>query len=601
MITEGNGSIGLFRGQRFIDETAMRLPDDNDDRSFEGDFGDVDGDGDIDLFIANGFVGENKLFINDGKAIFKDETSLRLPQEDVPSEGVQFGDIDMDRDMDIVVSNIIGDSFIYFNNGSGIFNRVAIHGGLFTRDARLIDADRDGRPDIIFANSDPTGGIGSGDQNRLFMNHGSGVFLDETSTRLPQLNDSTSIVRVGDVNRDGATDILFFNFGLSQHVRLLFNDGAGHFTDVTEDRLPFRQGSLGGDLGDADGDGDLDIILAISSVTGDTADIIGPAQNLIWINDGTGGFTDQTADRLPILLDESVDAIFADIDRDGDNDIVVANADIRRYPDVRGAQNHVLINQGSGFFSDKTSSIIPALQDRTISIKPADIDADGDMDLFVANVMEQSRILINKVQGQGSFVSPAGDFSELILNPDSTFTRTLKDGTQINFDSNGFHISTVDRNGNATVYSYDIEGRLARITDPAGMITTLSYIGNRLASITDPVGRITTFEHDLDGNLINITDLDGSRRQFSYDTRHRLVSQISKRGFTANYAYKFGGRNVQVSRPDGSVNTIIPAETVGLVDYILSGGFALIIAILCSISSYQNIELYKIIEKLLHK
>ncbi|MGH7453955.1 MAG: hypothetical protein ACRENG_21570, partial [bacterium] len=164
------------------------------------------------------------------------------------------------------------------------------------------------------------------------------------------------------------------------------------------------------------------------------------------------------------------------------------------------------------------------------------------------------------------FQSPLGDFSTLVRNADGTYTRTLKDSTQSHFNARGLLTSVVDRNGNTTSYSYDPNERLISITDPVGLVTTLSYANGRLAGVTDPAGRITRFEQDAAGNLIRITDPDGSTRQFGYDAHHRLMTQINKRGFSTTYHYNFAGRITKVVRPDGSTNEISPSETVGLID-----------------------------------
>ena len=99
-----------------------------------------------------------------------------------------------------------------------------------------------------------------------------------------------------------------------------------------------------------------------------------------------------------------------------------------------------------------------------------------------------------------------------------------------------------------------------------GLETTFSYVGALLRSITDPAGRRTQFEHDAAGNLTRISDPNGTSRSFECDSRHRLIAQISKRGFRTSYAYDFAGRNVGVRRSDGSTRGIVSSGTVGLRD-----------------------------------
>ncbi len=169
-------------------------------------------------------------------------------------------------------------------------------------------------------------------------------------------------------------------------------------------------------------------------------------------------------------------------------------------------------------------------------------------------------------EGPPTFPGPSGDFSQLVLNADGSFTRRLPQGVDVNFDAEGRETSFVDFLGKTTSYEYDVSDRVARITDPAGLTTTLNYAGAHLSEVVDPASRRTTFEHDGTGNLTRITDPDGTSREFAYDARHRLISQISKRGFVTTYTYDLAGRNVLVSRPDGSTRRFEPSETVGLAD-----------------------------------
>ncbi len=164
------------------------------------------------------------------------------------------------------------------------------------------------------------------------------------------------------------------------------------------------------------------------------------------------------------------------------------------------------------------------------------------------------------------FITPPGDFSSLVANPDGSYTRTLKDGTRICFDSSGRHTSTVDRNGNTTIFGYDPQGRVDSITDPTSTTTALQYVGGYLSSITDPANRTTLFQHDALGNLVKITDPDSSEREFAYDLRHRLINQTSKTDFQTTYDYDFAGRFSSSNWPDGSTRLLSPSEVVGLAD-----------------------------------
>jgi len=167
---------------------------------------------------------------------------------------------------------------------------------------------------------------------------------------------------------------------------------------------------------------------------------------------------------------------------------------------------------------------------------------------------------------QGDYVIPVTEHSLLFKNPDGTYTRKLKNGDEVHFNALGLQTSVVEKNGNTTNYEYDGQGKLISITDPVGLVTTVTYSGEKIASVTDPAGRITNFETDGSGNLTKITDPDGSFRLFSYDSNHRLTSQTSKRGFVTTYQYNFAGKNIGAIRPDGSTVSMSPQWMVGLVD-----------------------------------
>ena len=172
---EGDNALYINDGTgRFSDESAARIPQraGGGEETREADFGDVDGDGDLDLLFANvaAFVAgadpRNRLLINDGNGVFADETSSRLPAASVSSFDGDFADIDGDGDLDIVTANADVDlsvgriadsrSRAYLNDGSGVFTDAseAVFGAGATGtglDLEFADFDGDGRPDFYLA------------------------------------------------------------------------------------------------------------------------------------------------------------------------------------------------------------------------------------------------------------------------------------------------------------------------------------------------------------------------------------------------------------------------------------------------------------------
>ncbi|WP_428265458.1 FG-GAP repeat domain-containing protein [Haliangium sp.] len=364
----------------YRDVTATHLPSgDLDGLSMDAKPIDVDGDGDLDLMIANEFR-PNILLINDGQGRFRNDSDARIPQVNHDSEDVGVADFDRDGDLDIVVvSEDDQIDELYFNRGDGRFTdegaRIPVQST--TNGVIVADLDGDGGPDLVLANRG---------QNQILINDGSGGFVDQTEARLPAVDDITQDVELGDVDGDGDLDLLVGNEGAN---RLLLNDGTGRFTDAPAGALPGRaapEETREADFGDADGDGDLDIVYANVRFFVDGAAL----ENRLLLNDGAGRFTD-AGDRLPQHDDSTVDADFVDLDGDGDQDLVTCNTDGLGTP----APFRALLNDGGGRFRDGTAEMFPTSAAGTcFDVEAADFDGDGLLDLYFANRRGADRLLL---------------------------------------------------------------------------------------------------------------------------------------------------------------------------------------------------------------
>ncbi len=194
---------------------------------------DFNGDGALDLYMVNNTPGgeQNRLLFNDSLGVFRDVTGLYILNNAADqSVWACAGDIDGDKDIDIVIINRAQNHAILTNKGKGIFQRSEItaasaaqaHGG------ELVDVDGDGDLDLVVAQSDTQ-------QNELFLNNGRGVFTRDTQ-RLPAESDNTYAVRSFDANMDGYPDLYYINY--SQANRLLLNDGNGYFSEAPSGLMP---------------------------------------------------------------------------------------------------------------------------------------------------------------------------------------------------------------------------------------------------------------------------------------------------------------------------------------------------------------------------
>ncbi len=167
--------------------------------------------------------------------------------------------------------------------------------------------------------------------------------------------------------------------------------------------------------GDIDNDGDIDLY------------VVNDGPDSLYLNDGTGHFTDVTQERgieMP-LFGSSI--CFLDVELDGDLDIFVGHyiefsidaftpclreklevyCAPKNYP---GVPCSLLINDGKGFFSDASaSSGLASLLGKALGVLTSDVDGDGDQDLYVANDGEANFLLLNqwKETGEIKFIDDA--------------------------------------------------------------------------------------------------------------------------------------------------------------------------------------------------
>jgi hypothetical protein len=243
----------------------------------------------------------------------------------------------------------------------------------------LGDVDGDGDLDLVFGNCCLPGS----EQNRLYLNDGSGRYTDATAQLLPTLRDSTKSVALGDVDADGDLDLVVGND--QQPNRLYLNNGSGRYTDATPELwLTLNDSSRSVALGDVDADGDLDLVVGNYS-----------QQSRLYLNNGRGGFTDVTTARMPDDNDPTAAVALGDVDADGDLDLLVGNRS-----GTSGVPNRLYLNDGSGTFTDATSARMPAVTHPALAVAFGDVDADGDLDLVVGNMDGDANALFRNEGGR---------------------------------------------------------------------------------------------------------------------------------------------------------------------------------------------------------
>ena len=340
---------------------------------------------------------------------YVDEASTRLPAMLLPGLALAIGDVDGDGDLDVFMGTDIGPSrdVLLLNDGRGFFEDDSVRrlppkeADVFTRGAQLADLDNDGDLDLVIAlaRRDPGTGRVSGERNQIFINDGRGFFKDETAVRMPgvpvtEQDDPSYSVVAGDINGDGALDFFVAN-NLNRPDRLWTNDGRGIFSDQSTFLPPTAEtlSSASADMGDIDGDGDLDIVVGVG--------VAREGVPHIFINDGSGRFDDQTNYRLGNEQRlNSWQTRLIDVDGDRDLDLIFCNTPTRAM---------LFTNNGLGFFSDETTLKFPFDAAACMSVDAGDFDGDGDLDLALGRdpddpTVRRNLLLINS-DGLGHFIA----------------------------------------------------------------------------------------------------------------------------------------------------------------------------------------------------
>lgn len=335
--------------------------------SFGVALGDVELDGDLDIYIAD-LDGEDRLWLNDGTGHFTDSgQTLDSGRGTYPI----LAPLDGDLFPDLWLARLLSTSGVYLNDGAGLLTFDQAYGASTTRrGAALGDLDGDGDLDA-FAVTDT-----SSTANEVFLNDGLGVFTDTGQSLSSVFSRSAAL---GDVDGDSDLDAVVGNNGANS---LWLNDGAGTFTDAA---LPIGgEGTFGVAMGDLDGDSDLDIFYANGSTSGDP--------NEVWLGDGLGGFTDSGQS----LGDEySFSVVLEDFDLDGDLDAVIGNN--------ASMANELWGNNGSGTFAKLPIDLgIGA----ALGTAVGDLDGNGRPDIVFANGAHPDQIFFNGGPGVGFVEGP---------------------------------------------------------------------------------------------------------------------------------------------------------------------------------------------------
>ncbi len=414
-------------------------------------FFDMDNDGDLDVYLVQGHpLGpgrpdptlRGRLYRNDLEVRPDGTRSLHFTdvtaQSGIDASGYGFGvaagDIDNDGFVDLYLTSF-GGNRLYRNNGNGTFTDITTQSGTsnqpgFGVSAAFLDYDRDGALDLYVGNNvnyrgldketvcpNPAGArdycppqIYGGFRDRLYHNDGQGHFSDVSARALIGLKPRPALgVSTADFNGDGWLDIYVADDG--EDNLLWVNQKNGTFKELalTNGAAVTAEGkaeaSMGVDAGDADNDGDEDLVMT---------ELTSQGFNL-FANDGAARFRDQGAvsgigpASMPFT---GWGTAFLDYDNDGWLDTFSANGTIialeghQRVPFPYDQHRLLFHNLGNGRFEDVSARAGAAFAQSESGRGAAfgDVDNDGDVDILVGNDAGRARLLINNVGNRHHWV-----------------------------------------------------------------------------------------------------------------------------------------------------------------------------------------------------
>ena len=328
--------------------------------------GDMNGDGRLDLAVGN-YREPSHVYLNVGGSFIS--TPDWSSPNGLRTTSIAWGDVDGDGTLDLAIGNNYQPVQVYRNEGGTLSAAPIWSSDEISNTTSLAWGDMNGDGDLDLA-------VGtSGEPNRVYLNH-SGQ-LSTSATWTPTAAENTTSVVWGDVDNDGDLDLAVGNGGTPS--RIYRNDG-GTLTRVPVWSSGWSDYTTSIAWGDVDGDGDLDLAVGNDQ-----------QPNRLYRNDG-GTLTSGSA-WITIEGDSTTSVAWGDVDGDGDLDLAVGNNFVQ--------PSRIYLNEG-GFLSKSASWTSAELvgQGWTNDLAWGDLNGDGSLDLVTGtdstSTNETKKIYLNQ-------------------------------------------------------------------------------------------------------------------------------------------------------------------------------------------------------------
>lgn len=481
---------------------------------------DYDNDGFPDIFASNGSGLSAHLYHNEGNGTFTDADALLPAIAAGEMTSAMFADYDNDGDQDIYIAAAGGDLFQedgavnlllqnqWVENGNalstplfidvaaaaGVDNAATVpfgsNPGYKSYTGAWLDYDRDSCVDLFVGNMVFDGGGQASNQNFLYKNNCDGTFTDVSSTSgivsgntddlRPTLAFFGGLLTPGDLD----PDIYVVNVQSASpfhHDHIYSNNGDGTFTEFGSTMSWFGDDSgagMGTAIGDVDLDGDWDIYIT------DLPDPpVEPVMegNTLYLSNGDGTWAENSGPAAGVASINSWGANFADFDMDGDEDLYVGVI----APDPLA--NMLYENDGTGSFTDVSSSSMMETGHEARGTAVADFDRDGDLDIVQVNLNGRINLYENTTNTSDNW---------FMVDLNATVSNRSAIGTLVEITING-NTQMRQVNGGASAHSQDAldvhfgVGSATnidelRISWPSGIVQTLNNVGvNQMMTVTE--------------------------------------------------------------------------------------------------------------------